>query len=156
LEQILEELRQGRGPERLERERAARRGETIAGLRWELFGEDGGAGLLRLCAALPGPALAELMQAFVEDWSGAQGGLPDLCILPGPPVVLPEASPGQLPEGLLFAEVKGPGDQLRDEQRVWLHRLLRVGVQVELWRVEAAPVLEAGPTGPEPRAEAVS
>jgi hypothetical protein len=36
---------------------------------------------------------------------------------------------------MLLAEVKGPGDSLRDEQRVWMHRLLELGVPTEVWKV---------------------
>lgn len=136
LEQILAALGAGEGPGRLEAELARSAGLAIRGVRWDLFSPET---LLGLAGALPGPALAATMRFFAEDWAGAVGGLPDLCLLPGPAVPLPGAEPAALPEGLLFVEVKGPTDALRDAQRIWHDRLLSAGVPVEIWWVEAAP-----------------
>ena len=61
--------------------------------------------------------------------------MPDLVILPGVVTTL-AAHPSRLGGGLLFAEVKGPNDALSDRHRVWHDRLLRAGVDVELWHVE--------------------
>ena len=73
-------------------------------------------------------------------------GLPDLVVCPGPAVRLPDAFPSQLPEGLLLAEVKGPGDTLRDAQVVWIDHLLARGATVEVWKVEREPLGRSGPT----------
>jgi hypothetical protein len=40
----------------------------------------------------------------------------------------------------VLAEVKGPGDTLRDAQAVWLDLLLQAGAPAELWTVERAPI----------------
>ena len=85
---------------------------------------------------MPGDALATVMEAFVDDWHGARKGLPDLLVLPGRGLRLPDAQPRRLHRGLLLVEVKGPGDTLRPAQRVWLDRLVRAGVQTEVWAIE--------------------
>ena len=69
-----------------------------------------------------------------EGWR-ARRGLPDLLILPGPEVRLCQAEPADLGSGLLLAEVKGPGDQVRDAQAAWFDALLTAGAPVELWKI---------------------
>ena len=39
---------------------------------------------------------------------------------------------------LVFVEVKGPGDSIRDAQRWWAGRLRRCGIVSEVWRVKPA------------------
>ncbi|MEL6346874.1 MAG: VRR-NUC domain-containing protein [Myxococcota bacterium] len=108
-------------------------GMVIAGVRWDRFTP---AQLVTLAGAIDGASLAGVLRSFAEDWRGANRGLPDLCVLPGPAVRLDNAAPATIPEGLILAEVKGPTDALRDPQRVWLDRLLRFGVRAELWKVK--------------------
>ncbi len=75
-----------------------------------------------------------------EGW-GAAAGLPDLFVAPGSParLALPAARisalPARLPESAFLAEIKGPTDALRDEQRIWIDRLLGSGISVELWEL---------------------
>ncbi|MEC7946190.1 MAG: VRR-NUC domain-containing protein, partial [Myxococcota bacterium] len=111
----------------------ARRGmEDIRGVDWKRFPPPT---LIALARLVPGPALAAILEAFVDDWRGARRGLPDLCVLPGRPVRISRSRPGRLGAGLLLVEVKGPGDGLRPAQRVWLDRLIRAGVPAEVWEV---------------------
>ena len=84
---------------------------------------------------MPGPALATVMDRLAHEGWRASQGLPDLVVLPGEPVELP-AAPALLSSDLVLAEIKGPGDQVRDEQAVWFRRLAHTKVRVELWRVE--------------------
>ena len=92
----------------------------------------------RLVHGLAPEACVEIFDTFLRDGRKASAGLPDLVVLPGPSVRIPSLFPKRLPEELVVVEVKGPGDAVRDAQKVWFDRLLRCGVRVELWRVEAS------------------
>ncbi|MCB9758697.1 MAG: VRR-NUC domain-containing protein [Alphaproteobacteria bacterium] len=130
----LEELREGGGPARLAENLARFEGLRLAGVAPSLADRDT---LVAIAEGLGGPGLAAIMARLaVEGWSAARG-LPDLVLPPGPAVELADAFPGRVGEGVLLVEVKGQGDSLRDEQRVWLDRLVRAGVPVEVWKVEA-------------------
>ncbi len=96
------------------------------------------AALRAIVAATPAPALCLLIEAAATGGRRALSGLPDLVVLPGAPARLPHALPATVEPGLALWEVKGPGDALRDGQRGWLHRLLDVGVAVEVVGVEPA------------------
>ena len=79
-----------------------------------------------------------------EGWSVA-AGLPDLFVAPGAATRLsPEAPrlsaiPASVPETAFLAEIKGPTDALRDEQRIWLDLLVSEQIHVELWELRAKP-----------------
>jgi hypothetical protein len=144
IELILTELREGGGPERLRSVARRHAGEAIQGVRWDLFGDEPGEGLAVVVAQIGGPALEALLRPLVEDLRSARRGMPDLCLLPGPALHLPGGD-RPVPETLLLAEIKGPGDSLRDDQRVWFDRLLTAGVPAELWLVEQArPARDSG------------
>ena len=132
---ILSALDAGEGPARL----AAAIGEhvhaAITGVRWDLVEA---LDLPALAEALGPDALAGVMSVIAQAPAAARRGLPDLCVLPGPEVKLPEAVPARIGAGPLFVEVKGPTDSLREAQRLWLHRLLEQGVSVEVWAVQPA------------------
>jgi len=123
---VLARIAEGQAPAMLMACGAEHMGEGIAGVHWGLLSlED-----LAALAAHIGPVpLHALMALFARDPRTARGGMPDLLVLPG--------SDHFLPPGLLMAEVKGPGDQLRDNQRCWHHALLQAGLSVEVWRVQA-------------------
>jgi len=89
--------------------------------------------LVRAAREIPGTALAQILEALL---TGRSGGLPDLYVGAGAEVVL-DSHPSRLAGGPLVVEVKGPGDTLSDPQRVWIDRLQRWGVAVELWEVRA-------------------
>lgn len=125
---ILSRIRAGEAPLMITEVAEAHLGEAIDGVHWQLMSVD------ELCslAAEIGPAgLSKLMHHFVQDPRRAWSGMPDLLVLPG-------RSAG-LPRGLLLAEIKGPGDQLQDNQRCWHHGLIQAGLSVEIWRVEDGP-----------------
>lgn len=136
----LAQLRAGRGAELLEAALAEHGDEAIVGVD---LGRVPPPVLGALVEGLSGPALAGILEAFVDQGGRAARGLPDLCLLPGPALHAPEALPHRVGTGLLLVEVKGPGDSLRDEQRVWLDRLARLGVPAEVWEVARTPP-EAG------------
>lgn len=111
------------------------RGVRLAGAVWERT-EPGELGLL--AEGLGSDGVEAVLRTLLERGWRARAGLPDLVLLPGEAVRLPGAVPRRLPAGVLLAEVKGPGDTLRDGQRLWLDRLVRAGVPVEVWHVTGA------------------
>ncbi len=140
IQPVLQGLREGEACERLAAVWQAREGEAIAGVAWGRYPLE----LLQTVATdLGGAALASVLGLIAADWRQAPRGLPDLVILAGPELRLPDAFPSRLPPTALLAELKGPGDQLRDSQRLWLDRLLAAGVPAELWQVQAAPTSAA-------------
>jgi len=128
----LEAVRGDAGVDRLSCAFQDHLGEAIWGVSWTRWTEPE---LRRICEGLGGPLLARVLEALAH--GASRNGLPDLLVLPGERVRLDHLFPGRLPAGPLFVEVKGPGDQLRDGQLVWLHRLLGWGAHAEVWDVEA-------------------
>jgi Fanconi-associated nuclease 1 len=105
-------------------------GERLAGL--------GDADAVRAVAAhVPGPMAAAVLGRLAREGWDAARGLPDLLVLPGSPARLAGAVPATLGEAAFLAEVKGPGDTVRDEQRLWMARLHEAAVPVELWILRA-------------------
>ncbi len=132
LARALAAVRAGQAPARLRSAHRRLEGQAVAGAHWWAASLEE---LDSIAVALGGPALATILERLaVEGWQAARG-LPDLVILPGAELRAPGPSAGILPPGLLLAEVKGPGDQVRDAQAAWFHLLLQAGVPVELWRV---------------------
>lgn len=133
--EILDAVRRGEAPGRIRAADARWRGVRLAGANWDLTDVET---LAQIADGIGGPALADVLDRLVDDGSATRG-MPDLVVLPGPPVRIAGAHPSRLPEGLLLAEVKGPGDTVRDAQRIWFDRLLRCGVEVELWEIVGSP-----------------
>lgn len=95
---------------------------------------------LRWAARVPGTTARVILGRMArEGWAVARG-LPDLYVAAGPEVRLDGAIPARVGSEALLAEVKGPGDSLRDEQRRWLDHLLEKGIHVESWEVEKHPL----------------
>jgi len=111
-------------------------GERLAGL---------GAGEVvgRICSAIPGKTAAAVLARLAREGWGAARGLPDLYIFSGPAARVPDGVPARLDDPDLLVEIKGPGDSLRDEQRVWHARLLEEAIPVELWEVTGS-IRESG------------
>lgn len=145
LDAALDQISAGGATRRLVGTWTSRHGEAISGLRWDRFSREA---LLSVVDAVGGPALAAILRAMAEEGREAGRGLPDLVVLPGDPLQLPGALPSLVPPGLLLAEVKGPGDTLRDGQRLWLDRLLGLGLRVELWNVVPARAQALSPADP--------
>jgi len=132
LERLLTDIRDGAGPSLVRQRHQALAGQALAGARWQAASAKE---LEAIASALGGAALARILRRLAEEGWQASRGLPDLVILPGPRTPAPGPAAGVLPPGLLLAEVKGPGDQVRDAQAAWFHLLLEAQVTVELWRV---------------------
>jgi hypothetical protein len=132
LQQLLSAIDRGEAPELVARADARWRGTRLHGARWDVVDAPT---LVELARGLGPAGTRTLVEAFLEHGLGQSAGLPDLVVLPGERVRLGFAWPGWLPETLLLVEIKGPGDTVRDEQRVWHDRLLAARVPVELWEV---------------------
>ncbi|GAA5874991.1 hypothetical protein JCM3774_000467 [Rhodotorula dairenensis] len=95
--------------------------ETFAvGIRWDRYTQED---LLEIVDCMGPQALAAILTVFVEEYGHRTGGIPDLCLWN------PETSRA------LFSEIKGPGDQLSETQKVWIDVLLAAGVGVEVVKV---------------------
>jgi Fanconi-associated nuclease 1 len=114
----------------------AHRGCSIRGVNWRFTDQE----LQAVVQALPGKLLAGVLERMAWEGERAWSGLPDLLVLNGGGKSIAGAFPARLPRGPLFVEVKGPGDSLRDGQRVWMDRLLALGARVEVWRIEGSPM----------------
>lgn len=136
VDRILQALHEGEGTRRLAQAWERLHGTRLAGVSWQLAPLEV---LLEVTDGLGGSGLARVMEALLDGGRAGAGGLPDLVVLPGAEVRLDGSHPSKLGSGLLLAEVKGPGDTLRDAQAVWLHRLLQAGVPAELWEVGRSP-----------------
>ncbi len=112
------------------------RGTRLARAHWRAADRET---LMEIADGVGTGALRAILERMLRVGRRASRGLPDLVILPGREVRLPEAHPSRLGPGLLLAEVKGPTDSLRDEQRVWLDVLQRAGAPAELWEVVPPP-----------------
>jgi hypothetical protein len=136
LDARLAEIRAGAAPSLIQARWQRYAGQALGGARWDRASAED---LDELATALGGAALADIIGRLAHEGWHAARGLPDLVVLPGPAAPLPGPRAGTLPPGMLLAEVKGPGDQVRDAQAAWFHRLLEAGVGVELWKVERLP-----------------
>ncbi|XP_078286168.1 fanconi-associated nuclease 1 [Rhinoraja longicauda] len=90
-------------------------------VNWEIFRSIQQAQSLVSC--LGGLFLSDICRILAEDPRQGRGGLPDLVVWNS--------------ERLQYklVEVKGPSDQLSPKQRVWLHRLQKLGAAVEVCHV---------------------
>nr|XP_018671419.1 fanconi-associated nuclease 1-like [Ciona intestinalis] len=97
-------------------------GLACSGLNWERFASL--EQVLSLVKCIGGEALSGILGTMVKDFRHTRSGLPDL-------VVWNDIS-------YKLVEVKGPNDRLSTNQRVWIHKLMELGVDVEVCHVSAA------------------
>jgi hypothetical protein len=133
---VLAAVRAGEASDRIAAADARWRGIRLGGAAWWLTRDV----LIGVASSLGGHALAGVLDRLLCEGFGASRGLPDLVVLPGPAHRMESAFPSRIPDGLVLAEVKGPGDSLRPEQRVWADRLLAAGAPIEWWWVRPPPV----------------
>ncbi|KAG2088829.1 uncharacterized protein F5147DRAFT_780837 [Suillus discolor] len=122
IETRLKELEDGQGEEivnRVEAEHRARKMWCI-GVDWELV-EEGE--IVKIVRRLGGTALSVICHIVCEDYAGRCSGGPDLFMW--------NADTGKCK----FVEVKGPGNSLQENQKLWIDVLLRAGTAVELCSV---------------------
>jgi hypothetical protein len=135
---VLDAVGAGEAPERIREADERLRGTWLSGAAWKRASADQ---LVAIAEGMRPTSLRVVLETLLREGWRAARGLPDLVVLPGPPVRLPGAMPSRLEGGLVLAEVKGPTDSVRDEQAAWFDRLLRAGARVELWQVRVG----AGP-----------
>ncbi|KAF7296102.1 Fanconi-associated nuclease [Mycena kentingensis (nom. inval.)] len=90
------------------------------GVNWDMCGRED---LLEIVECFGGDVLAAICRLFCEDYAGRNSGVPDLIIWH------PET------KEFRFVEVKGPGDTLGENQKLWCHALMAAGCKVELCHV---------------------
>ncbi|KEP50646.1 putative coiled-coil protein MTMR15 [Rhizoctonia solani 123E] len=91
------------------------------GVRWDLFEHE--EELTEVVECLGGPGLAAICRLLAEEYGSRRGGVPDLFVW------------NATQKTCKFIEVKGPGDNLSETQKVWIDVLLSAGVDVEVCRV---------------------
>ena len=64
-------------------------------------------------------------------------GLPDLCVLAGESIRVPDLFPSKIPSGFFFLEVKSERDTLSPYQQHWIHVLKSAGCVVEVWNIHS-------------------
>ncbi|PBK78858.1 hypothetical protein ARMSODRAFT_58544 [Armillaria solidipes] len=117
----LREIEDGKAAEIMERhDRTYRPSKTwCVGVKWEYLKDD----LLEIVQCFKGESLATICHLFCEDYAGRSSGAPDLIVWK------PEDRECK------FVEVKGPGDRLQENQKLWCDALQRAGVEVQLCHV---------------------
>jgi len=122
IEARLAEIRDGKGPEILQRhDEQYREKETwCVGLSWDLCERED---LVGIVECLGGDSLSTICKLFCEDYRGRRSGGPDLFIW---------KAEQQLCK---FVEVKGPGDTPQENQKLWFDALLRANAAVEICKV---------------------
>jgi len=122
IEARLAEIRDGKGPEILQRhDEQYREKETwCVGLSWDLCERED---LVDIVKCLGGKSLSTICKLFCEDYRGRRSGGPDLFIW---------KAEQQLCK---FVEVKGPGDIPQENQKLWFDALLRANAAVEICKV---------------------
>ncbi|KAG7448357.1 uncharacterized protein BT62DRAFT_767164 [Guyanagaster necrorhizus] len=118
----LRKIEDGKAADILERhDRTYRASKTwCVGVKWDYPKED----LLEIVQCFKGESLATICHLFCEDYAGRSSGVPDLIVWK--------------PEGreCKFVEVKGPGDRLQENQKLWCDALQQAGVEVQLCHVK--------------------
>jgi Fanconi-associated nuclease 1 len=107
-------------------------GCALTGAVWSVVSESE---LMALATGLGPEPLVAMLQHLLRHGLRSTSGLPDLVVLEGP-VARIDGFPSRIPTDLFCIEVKGPTDSLRDGQRVWLDRLVSMGVLAEVWHVD--------------------
>jgi hypothetical protein len=110
-------------------------GCALTGAVWSAVSESE---LTALATGLGPEPLVAMLQHLLRHGLRSTSGLPDLVVLAGP-VARIDGFPSRMPTELFCIEVKGPTDSLRDGQRVWLDRLVSMGVLAEVWHVDERP-----------------
>ncbi|KAK7694026.1 hypothetical protein QCA50_003602 [Cerrena zonata] len=122
IDQRLQEIRDGMAPEIIEQNDDQHRPSQTwcVGVRWDLFEKQD---LVEIAECIGGDGMATICQLMCEDYASRTSGVPDLIIWNA------EESTGK------FVEVKGPGDSLQENQKVWVDVLVRAGVPVDVCHV---------------------
>ncbi|KAG8217794.1 putative fanconi-associated nuclease 1 [Butyriboletus roseoflavus] len=95
-------------------------GTWCVGVRWDLFSSQD---LVDIVTCIGGKALSVICRVLCEHYTFGTSGGPDLFLW--------NTEKGTCK----FVEVKGPGDTLQENQRVWIDILLKAPVAVEICRI---------------------
>eukprot|EP00884_Botryococcus_braunii_P020868 jgi/Botrbrau1/7465/Bobra.0095s0003.2 len=121
IEARLAQIEQGQAPELLRACWVANHATLCVGVSWDRFGlED----LVTILECVGPSGMAAVCRLLAEDHAGWSGGMPDLLLW------RVEDRRAKL------SEVKGPRDQLSDQQRAWLAALSEAGIEVEVLKVK--------------------
>ncbi|KAI0295465.1 VRR-NUC domain-containing protein [Russula brevipes] len=97
------------------------RGTWCIAVRWDLFPRED---VLEIAECFKGEALACLCRVLCEDYAQRGSGVPDLFLW------------NYAEKQCKFVEVKGPGDKLQENQKLWIDVMQRAVVDVEVCHVE--------------------
>ncbi|KAI0748550.1 VRR-NUC domain-containing protein [Daedaleopsis nitida] len=116
----LEEIKEGRAAEIIEQTYDKHKDVICVGVRWDLFTKED---LVGIAKCLLPKSLMAICQLMCEDYAGRTAGVPDLIIW------------HEEERWAKFVEVKGPGDSLQENQKVWIDVLLMSGMPVDLCNI---------------------
>ncbi|RPD66429.1 hypothetical protein L226DRAFT_479073 [Lentinus tigrinus ALCF2SS1-7] len=120
IEARLEEIEQGQAAEIVEREHIKNKDVLCIGVRWDLFSRED---LVTIAKCLHPSALVAICRLMCEDYASRTSGVPDLIVW------------NEEGQWARFVEVKGPGDTLQENQKVWINVLLLAGMRVDVCHV---------------------
>ncbi|THH16142.1 hypothetical protein EW146_g4437 [Bondarzewia mesenterica] len=118
----LSEIEEGKAREILEAvdDQHREKKTWCVGVQWDIFERQD---LIEIIDCFEGRSLAIICRLFCEEYARRCSGLPDLLIW------------NHERRECKFVEVKGPGDSLQENQKLWIDVLLRANVPVEVCRV---------------------
>ncbi|KAL5511287.1 hypothetical protein ACEPAH_4503 [Sanghuangporus vaninii] len=122
VEERLQEINDGKAPEILASvdDKYRENNTMCVGVRWNNYSKQD---LVEIVTCLGGEGLSVICRLFCEDYGGRHSGVPDLIVW-------------RMKDKLAkFVEVKGPGDNLSENQKVWIDVLRQAGIDVEVCRV---------------------
>ncbi|KAI0053972.1 hypothetical protein FA95DRAFT_1551753 [Auriscalpium vulgare] len=124
-EQRLEEITNGKARDLVKTvdDLHREKGTWCVGVRWDKFPRQH---LLDIVDCFLGKSLASICRVLCESYAGHCSGLPDLFLW------------NHKTRHCKFVEVKGPGDRLQENQKVWIEFLQRAEVDVEVCHVDEA------------------
>ncbi|KAN0077005.1 VRR-NUC domain containing protein [Tylopilus felleus] len=122
MEQRLTAIEAGKGTDLIRQVDAEHRasGTWCVGVQWDLFSSDD---LVDIVTCIGGQALSVICRVLCEDYTFGTSGGPDLFLW------------NVEKRTCKFVEVKGPGDTLQENQRIWIDILLKAPVAVEICRI---------------------
>ncbi|KAJ6497648.1 VRR-NUC domain-containing protein [Mycena sanguinolenta] len=132
MEKRLRDINNGQGPtilagnDELHREKKT----CCIGVHWDICERQD---LLEVVECLGGDALSSICRIFCEDYDGRRSGGPDLIVW------------NQETKVCKFVEVKGPGDSLQENQKLWCDALLSAGCAVEVCHVSDSTKVKKTP-----------
>ncbi|KAJ6631580.1 VRR-NUC domain-containing protein [Mycena sp. CBHHK59/15] len=122
IEKRLEDINSGQARAILERhdEKYREKKTCCIGVSWQVCDRDA---LVEIVECLGGEALSSICRLFCEDYGGRRSGVPDLIVWN------PDTNECK------FVEVKGPGDSLQENQKLWSDSLMNARCAVEVCRI---------------------